>query len=94
MVMIRAIATLRGIPKEIVFKALYDTEIRQQWDKLFHQFEVVEHHEDIMHTVLYYVIKAPIGISNRDFLQLRKVIHDFPKKGVTYMHFKSIEHEK
>jgi hypothetical protein len=92
MVMIKAIATLKGIPKRIVFKALYDTDIRQQWDKLFHQFEVVEHDEDKMHTVLYYLIKAPIGISNRDFLQLRKVVHDFPEEGITYMHFKSIEH--
>lgn len=93
MVLIKAVATLRGIPKEIVFEAIYDTDIRQQWDKLFHHFEVVEHDEEKMDTVLYYVIKAPIGISNRDFLQRRKVIHDFPKKGVTYMHFKSIEHE-
>lgn len=93
MVLIKAVATLQGIPKDIVFEAIYDTEIRQQWDKLFHHFEVVEHDEEKMITVLYYIIKAPIGISNRDFLQRRKVIHDFPKKGVTYMHFKSIEHK-
>lgn len=92
MVLIKAIATLRDIPKEIVFKAIYDTNIRQEWDKLFHHFEVVEHDEETMRTVLYYVIKAPLGISNRDFLQQRKVIFDFPTKGVTYMHFKSIEH--
>eukprot|EP00345_Euplotes_harpa_P007862 CAMPEP_0168351002 /NCGR_PEP_ID=MMETSP0213-20121227/21525_1 /TAXON_ID=151035 /ORGANISM="Euplotes harpa, Strain FSP1.4" /LENGTH=380 /DNA_ID=CAMNT_0008361597 /DNA_START=1 /DNA_END=1140 /DNA_ORIENTATION=- len=92
MVLIKAIATLRDIPKKIVFKAIYDTNIRQEWDKLFHHFEVVEHDEETKRTVLYYVIKAPLGISNRDFLQQRKVIFDFPTKGVTYMHFKSIEH--
>jgi hypothetical protein len=36
MVMVKAIATLSGFPKEIVFQAIYDTDIRQQWDKLFH----------------------------------------------------------
>lgn len=94
MVMIKAIATLEGFTKECVFEAIYDTDIRQSWDKLFHKFEVVEHDEESMSTVLYYVIKAPIGISNRDFLQQRKVVMDWPKKGVIYMHFKSIEHEK
>ena len=94
MVMIKADAILQGIPKDIVFKAIYDTDIRQQWDKLFHEFEVVEHDEKKMETVLYYSIKAPFGVSNRDFLQKRKVIHDFPKEGITYMHFKSIEHDK
>mmetsp|Transcript_27956 Transcript_27956/g.32051 ORF Transcript_27956/g.32051 Transcript_27956/m.32051 type:complete len:108 (+) Transcript_27956:146-469(+) len=28
------------------------------------------------------------------FCKNRKVIFDFPKKGVTYMHFKSIQHEE
>jgi hypothetical protein len=90
LVLIKAIATLNGIPKDIVYDAIYDTDIRQSWDKIFHQFEVLE--EDDEHTVLYYVIKAPLGISNRDFLQSRRVIEDWPREGVTYMHFKSIDH--
>lgn len=90
LVLIKAIATLEGIPKDIVYDAIFDTNIRQSWDKLFHKFEVVE--EDDAHTVLYYVIKAPLGISNRDFLQCRQVVEDWPRKGITYMHFKSIEH--
>jgi hypothetical protein len=92
MVMIKAIATLSGIPKDIVFEAIYDTDIRQRWDKLFHWFEVVEDDEEKMETVLYYLIKAPIGISNRDFLQKRKCVHDWPEEGQTTMHFKSIDH--
>jgi len=43
-------------------------------------------------SVLYYLVKAPFGISNRDFLQKRKVINDFPTQGITYMHYKSTEH--
>ena len=92
MILVKAVATLRGIPAEIVFKAIYDTDIRQTWDKLFYRFEVVEHDEEKLETVLYYIIKAPFGISNRDFLQRRRVMYNFPKKDVTTMHFKSIEH--
>jgi hypothetical protein len=36
MVMVKAIATLFGFTKDIVFEAIYDTDIRQRWDKLFH----------------------------------------------------------
>ena len=94
MVLIKAIATLRNIPGDIVFRAIYDTSIRQSWDKIFYKFEVVEHDEEKLETVLYYVIKAPLGISNRDFLQLRKCRHNYPKKGVKTLHFKSIEHQE
>lgn len=93
MVLIKAIATLE-FPKEIVYQAIYDTNIRQQWDKLFHKFEVVENDEEKKEAVLYYVIKAPFGVSNRDFLQKRRVVDDWPKEGVSYMHFKSIVHEE
>lgn len=89
MVMIKAIATLEGFTKETVFKVIYDTDIRQQWDKLFHKFLLVEDDEEKLESILYYSIKAPFGISNRDFLQRRKVLHNFPSPGVTYMHFKS-----
>ena len=92
MVLVKAVATLKGIPADIVFKAIYNTDIRQSWDKLFYHFEVVEHDEEKLETVLYYVIKAPLGISNRDFLQRRRVMYNFPKKDVVTMHFKSIDH--
>ena len=40
------------------------------------------------------MIKTPIGVSNRDFLQQRKVKMDFPKKGMISMHFKSVVNPK
>ena len=93
MVLIKAVATLRGIPGDIVFRAIYDTNIRREWDKIFYKFEVVEHDEEKLETILYYIIKAPLGISNRDFLQLRKCRYNYPRKGVTTLHYKSVEHE-
>lgn len=69
MIMIKAIATLEGFTKETVFTVIYDTAIRQRWDKLFHTFRVVEDDQEKQEAVLYYSIKAPFGISNRDFLQ-------------------------
>mmetsp|Transcript_4056 Transcript_4056/g.3392 ORF Transcript_4056/g.3392 Transcript_4056/m.3392 type:complete len:170 (+) Transcript_4056:1240-1749(+) len=90
--MIKAIATIVGFDKDTVYTAIYDTNIRQKWDKIFHKFLVVEDDAEKLETVLYYSIKAPFGISNRDFLQKRKVLNDYPTKGISYMHFKSIEH--
>ena len=39
-------------------------------------------------------MKTPFGIDNRDFLQSRKIIRDFPKIGMVSMHFKSVTHDK
>ena len=39
---------------------------------------------------MYYKIKTPIGISQRDFLQRRTILRDYPRPGVTTLHFKSI----
>jgi hypothetical protein len=64
--LVKAVATLRGIPADIAYRALYDTKIRMSWDKVFSSFEVVD--SDDSSAVLYYVIKAPIGITNREFL--------------------------
>ena len=38
------------------------------------------------------MIKTPIGVSNRDFLQQRKIKFDYPREEMITMHFKSVEH--
>ena len=55
---------------------------------------MIEDFVDEGRSIIYYMIKTPIGISNRDFLQQRKVKFDFPKKGMITMHFKSVENDK
>ena len=57
-------------------------------------FEIVEDHPDEGRSILYYVLKTPIGIKNRDFLQERKIKHDFPKPGNITFYFKSVKHDK
>jgi START domain len=57
-------------------------------------FEIVEDNPEEGRSVVYYQVKAPFGVTNRDFLQQRKVKFDYPKMGMTTMHFRSIEHEK
>ena len=44
--------------------------------------------------VLYFIIKTPIGISNRDFVHFRKTMRNFPKKGMTTIHYKSTDYAK
>ena len=68
MILIKSLGTLRGIPMDIAVEALANTESRKSWDKLFSHFELVEEDKLNNEAVLYYVIKAPIGITNRDFL--------------------------
>ena len=41
---------------------------------------------------VYFVVKTPIGISNRDFLHCKKIKKDYPSKGITALHYKSKEH--
>ena len=67
------------IPADVVRRAIANTDIRKSWDKLFDHFEVVEEDEEAQYAVLYYTIKAPWGVKNRDFLQSRKIIDDWPK---------------
>jgi len=36
-------------------------------------FEVVEDYPKENKSIIYYMVKAPLGISNRDFVQQRKI---------------------
>ena len=44
-------------------------ELRRGWDKVLSNFEILEDDPEHGVSVLYYLIKTPIGASNRDFLQ-------------------------
>lgn len=69
-------------------------ELRRAWDKVLSNFEILEENPETGISVLYYMVKTPIGVSNRDFLQQRKVKHDYPVPGTITMHFKSVTHPK
>jgi hypothetical protein len=76
-------------PPEIIFTAIWDTEIRTHWDNLFQEFRVVSIQDDF--ELLYYMIKTPIGITKRDWLQKRILIRDYPGPGCICLYFISVE---
>jgi hypothetical protein len=52
--------------------------VRRGWDKVLSNFEIIEDDPEKGVSILYYMIKTPIGVSNRDFLQQRKVRKNYP----------------
>jgi hypothetical protein len=77
-------------PQEIVFKAIWDTNVRRQWDAVFHEFKLIDSQE--FHDSLYYMIKTPLGITKRDWIQRRTHLRDYPGPGNITAHFVSIDH--
>jgi hypothetical protein len=77
-------------PLEIVFRAIWDTSVRRQWDAVFNEFKLIDTHE--FHDTLYYMIKTPIGITKRDWVQRRTHMRDYPAPGNIIAHFVSIDH--
>ena len=41
---------------------------------------------------VYFLVKTPFGITNRDFLHVKKFKRDFPERGMWALHYKSVEH--
>jgi hypothetical protein len=83
-------ASLEGIPPRVVFEVIANPDVRRSWDKVMCNFEIIEDCPDEGRSLLYYMVKTPIGVSNRDFLQQRKIKNDYPKEGSITMHFKSV----
>ena len=92
--LLRTIAHIQNIPPDIVFETIANQEVRRGWDKVLSNFEIIEDHPEKGVSILYYMIKTPIGVSNRDFLQQRKVRKNYPAPGMITMHFKSVTHPK
>eukprot|EP00826_Nyctotherus_ovalis_P020168 TRINITY_DN1630_c0_g1_i1.p2 TRINITY_DN1630_c0_g1~~TRINITY_DN1630_c0_g1_i1.p2 ORF type:complete len:206 (-),score=47.08 TRINITY_DN1630_c0_g1_i1:107-724(-) len=91
--LIKGVALLEGVPFEVMWKALADTSIRKSWETLFLNFESVESFPDGTE-LIYYNMKAPFPVQDRDFLQKKTVLHDYPAKGQVLLHFVSVESEK
>ena len=83
-------AKIDGIPPWVIFEVIANPDIRRLWDKAICNFEILEDIPSEGRSLLYYMVKTPIGVSNRDFLQQRKVKKDFPSPGTITMHFKSV----
>lgn len=77
-------------PQEVAFRAIWDTSVRRQWDAVFNEFKLIDSYE--FHDTLYYMIKTPLGITKRDWVQRRTHLRDFPGPGNIIAHFVSIDH--
>eukprot|EP00357_Protocruzia_adherens_P010693 CAMPEP_0115004154 /NCGR_PEP_ID=MMETSP0216-20121206/19030_1 /TAXON_ID=223996 /ORGANISM="Protocruzia adherens, Strain Boccale" /LENGTH=846 /DNA_ID=CAMNT_0002370081 /DNA_START=306 /DNA_END=2846 /DNA_ORIENTATION=- len=90
--MVMAFVELEGIPSEVVYRAIYDQDIRQKWDKVFKTFKTIPTEEKEANTdVVFFTLRSPIGVSDREFLQRRRCLLDYPLKGDRMIHFESIE---
>jgi hypothetical protein len=90
-ILIRTFGEIEGYTKEEIYKAITDVNIRREWDKIFSEFKVIESNDKS--EVLYMSIKSPsIFVQDRDFLQRRKIWHNFPDENSVIIHFKSIDH--
>ena len=78
------------VPCDEVWKMLMEPKLRSTWEKHIRNFEVLETINENQDYV-YYNIKAPIGISNRDFVSKRSYAAGY--KDFTYcMHVAATEH--
>lgn len=72
---------LPQISIKYVFQALTDGNLRKKWDPAVSEYLVINPNEELDPTsdIVYYVIKTPPGIENRDFLLERKIRCKFTK---------------
>ena len=78
--------------KDVIFEAISNLEIRKKWDSVFSELRVVNHNGENGSEILYMIIKSPVFfISDRDFIQQRKVWKNFPTEHSHILHFISVE---
>ena len=74
---------------------MIDIDVRKRWETILFDFTSFDKSEDSSGTCnLYYVYKSPFGVSDRDFVQVQNVWHDFPEPGMMTLYFKSITDER
>lgn len=91
------IKCLAKIPfnKDIVFEAIANLDIRKQWDSVFSELRVVNYEGENGAEILYMIIKSPVLlVSDRDFVQQRKVWKNFPTIKSHILHFISLENHE
>ena len=78
--------------KDVIFEAIANLEIRKKWDNVFSELKVINNNGENGAEILYMIIKSPVFfISDRDFIQQRKVWKNFPTDKSHMLHFISVE---
>ena len=88
------IKCLAKIPynKDVVFEAIANLNIRKQWDSVFSELRVVNYDGENGAEILYMIIKSPVFIvSDREFVQQRKIWRNFPTSKSHMLHFISVD---
>lgn len=81
--------------KDVIFEAISNLDIRKQWDSVFSELKVVNHEGENGAEILFMIIKSPVFfISNREFVQQRKMWKNFPSNKSHILHFISVENDE
>jgi hypothetical protein len=90
-ILIKCIAKI-PFSKDTIFEAIANLDIRKQWDSVFSELKVVNYEGENGAEILYMIIKSPVlFISDRDFVQQRKMWKNFPTNNSHILHFISVE---
>ncbi|CAD8148626.1 unnamed protein product [Paramecium octaurelia] len=92
-VFVKGHSDLQGISIDILLKAIHNEKYRQKWDKILLSFQVLERESAIV-DIIYYYVKSPPCVDNREFCQKRILKYDFPKPGKTCLLYFSVDHNK
>ena len=78
-ILLRAWGYLKNISVEQAFEAVRNPKKRAEWDKVLHNFKVIEDDPETNSMIIYFVYVTPMGISNRDFVERVKFKTDLKK---------------
>ncbi|CAD8089429.1 unnamed protein product [Paramecium sonneborni] len=92
-VFVKGHSDLAGISIDVLLKAIHNEKYRQKWDKILLSFQVLERESAIV-DIIYYYVKSPPCVDNREFCQKRILKYDFPKSGQTCLLYFSVDHNK
>jgi hypothetical protein len=69
---------------------LFNPEIKQKWDKIVASYTLNKNGYMNCQDIIYYIVRSPIGITNRDFLLRKHEIEGYPSAGEKTYIFKSV----
>lgn len=77
-------------PADVLMDNLIDFDIRSKWDSQIYDFQTFHMTEDQSYGRVYYAIKSPFGVSDRDFYLQQLIRRDFPEPGQISLYVGSI----
>ena len=93
-IMIKSVCNI-PYPKEVIYTAIVDINVRLKWDTGFRELYVVSKDEETGCEILYMSFISPSKLgTDRDLVQQRKIWKNFPNEHSHIMHFKSVTHPK